>query len=250
LKHINSKAQNLHYFCITDGAKIRFIVIKLPLIIFFLCAFSVVSESYAATEIYIVRHGETVGNVTHVHSYENDRTFSTQGKQQVARLTDWLSGSSFDHIIVSPKYRTLNTILPYLKRHNLQAEIWPELQECCWQKTGRKSSFNLRRGNKIILEAQMQHYFIFPNAAAHRAYNAQNYGDGLLQTFKAIQLIRQRFGGSGKRILIVAHYHIGSRLLELLQGMEPDGRYKLSNAKISYLRENRDGTFRLISLNQ
>jgi len=72
----------------------------------------------------------------------------------------------------------------------------------------------------------------------------------LLQTFKAIQLIRKRFAGSGKRVLVVAHYHIGSRLIEILQGIEPDGRYKLSNAKISYLVEKDDGSYRLVSMNE
>ena len=79
---------------------------------------------------------------------------------------------------------------------------------------------------------------------------AKNYGDGLLQMFKAVQLIKHRFAGSGQRILIVSHYHIGSRLLETLQGIEPDGRYKLANAGISHLIEKGDGSFQLVSVNQ
>ena len=215
--------------------------------------FLTVAPAYAApaTEIYFVRHGETVGNATHNHNHESDRTFSAKGGKQVAELSYKLDQLSFDHIIVSPKYRTLNTIFPYLKRHDLKAEVWPELEECCWQyKTSRLSSFKLNRGNEIQIESKMKPYFIFYDSDARRRYVAKNYGDGLLQTFKAIQLIRKRFEGSGKRILIVSHYHIGSRLIEVLQGIEPDGRYKLSNAKISHLIEKDDGTFRLVSINQ
>jgi len=218
------------------------------------CLFLVaISSAYAApaTEIYFVRHGETVGNATHHHTHENDRTFSEKGQRQVARLTQKLDGLSFDHIVVSPKYRTLNTIFPYLKKHALKAEIWPELQECCWQaKTSRLSSFNLQRGEMIRLESEMKRYFIFPDDQARRRFAARNYGDGLLQMFKAAQLIRKRFAGSGKRILIVSHYHIGSRLIETLQSLEPAGRYKLSNAKISHLIEKDDGSYRLIDMNK
>ncbi len=213
----------------------------------------VAATAYAApaTEIYFVRHGETVGNVTHKHTYENDRTFSDKGKNQVAELTEKLGRLHFDHIIVSPKYRTLNTIYPYLKKHELKAEIWPELQECCWQKkSSRLSSFNLQRGQQIQLESNMKRYYTFPDDDARRRYAAKNYGDGLLQMFKAVQLIHKRFADSGKRILVVSHYHIGSRLIESLQGIEPEGRYKLSNAKISHLIEKGDGTFRLIDMNQ
>jgi hypothetical protein len=39
-------------------------------------------------------------------------------------------------------------------------------------------------------------------------------------------------------------------LIEILQGIEPDGRYQLSNAKVSHLRETSDGSFQLIDLNQ
>ncbi|MBL4774639.1 MAG: histidine phosphatase family protein [Mariprofundus sp.] len=210
-----------------------------------------VNNSYAATEIYLVRHAETVGNATHKHTYENDRTFSSKGKNQRQQLTKKLAKFQFDAIIVSPKYRTLTTILPYLKKHHLIAEVWPELEECCWQRQrGQLSSFSLQRGSNIYLEGNMKDYFIFPNTAAQQEYNANNYSAGLLQTFKAIQLIRKRFSGSGKRILIVAHYHIGSRLIEILQDLEPSGRYKLSNAKITHLIENSNGTFRLISMNQ
>jgi len=250
LKRINFNAQNLHFFRLAEEAKIRFIVIKFSLIVFFLCTLSIVTESYAATEIYVVRHAETVGNATRKHTHENDRTFSSKGQKQVIALTLKLDKLQFDSIIVSPKYRTLNTIFPYLRKHHLVAEIWPELEECCWQRNSQIYASTLHRGSIIRLERSMRKYFIFPNTESQRTYNTQDYSTGLLQIFKAIQLIRKRFSGSEKRILIVAHYHLGSRLIEILQGIEPNGRYKLSNAKITHLSEKSNGTFHLISMNE
>ena len=59
-------------------------------------------------EIYFVRHAQTEANRTHIHSRENDRTFSAEGKEQVAALTEKLGQYNFDHILVSPKYRAIS----------------------------------------------------------------------------------------------------------------------------------------------
>ncbi|MFQ5518965.1 MAG: histidine phosphatase family protein [Mariprofundus sp.] len=217
---------------------------------FSLAPMAVSAAQAAASEIYYVRHAETVGNVTHKHTRKNDRTFSSKGKQQVIELTRKLDRLRFDYILVSPKYRALNTVFPYLKKHALKAEIWPELAECCWQKERNMSFGKLRRGSRIKLEAQMKNYFTFPDAESRNRYDAKNYGQGMMQTFMATEKMKQRFAGSGKTILVIGHYHAGARVIEILQGIEPVGGHKLSNAKIHHLRENSDGSFALISSNQ
>jgi len=205
------------------------------------------------TDIYLVRHGETIGNLTHKHTHKNDRTLSPNGEQQVAKLTRRLGAfhfNHFDHIVVSPKYRVLISILPYLKQHHLTAEIWPELEECCWQKNRATGFDKPARGAKIKLEKAMRPYFTFPDVESRFRLDSNNYAQGMMQTFMATQKIQQRFAGTGQRILIVAHYHIGSRILEILQGLEPKGRYQIANTQISHLRENPDGSFKLIDTSQ
>jgi len=200
-------------------------------------------------QLYYVRHAETLGNATHHHSSYNDRTLSEKGERQVQELTRKLAGYHFDHIIVSPKQRAMKTILPYLRKHHRVAEIWPELDECCWQKS-RQSSSSSRpgRGDKIELDADMQTYFTFPHSEYE--YKTRNYGDGIFQLFKATDLIQRRFAGKGETILVIGHYHAGSRIFEILQGFEPEGRYKLRNAKINHLMEESNGNFRIISVNR
>jgi len=206
-----------------------------------------ITSAYAATDIYFVRHAETMGNLTHHHSHENDRTLSPAGIRQVENLTRKLDQLQFDYIIVSPKYRVLKTILPYLKKHRLVAEIWPELAECCWQKQREPSSGALNRGSQIRLESAMQPYFTFADSNDHFSYSTHGYGQGMTQITLATDRIRQRFGGTNKRILIVGHYHAGSRILEILQGMEPIGRYQIANTQIAHLQESDTGTFSLIT---
>ncbi len=204
-----------------------------------------------ALDIYFVRHAETVYNRTHIKSRANKRTLSSEGKRQVRALTKKLAGRRFDHILVSPKIRAMKTILPYLRKYHRMAEIWPELEECCWQK--RKSgspSGRLAQGDKIVIPPAMRAYFRFRNSASQRRYAPANYADGLVQVRKCMRLINKRFSRSGKSILIVGHYHAGARLIDILQGRRPRGSIHLSNAKISHLRESGAGIYRIISLNQ
>ena len=209
-----------------------------------------VPSTYAATDIYFVRHAETMGNLTHHHSHRNDRTLSPKGNRQTAALTRKLDRLRFDYIIVSPKYRVLKTILPYvkkLKKHHMTAEIWPELAECCWQKNRSLSTGKPQRGSKIRLETGMKAYFTFAGADDRFSYDTHGYGQGMMQIFMAAEKIKKRFAGSGKRILVVGHYHAGSRLIEILQGIDPIGRYNISNSQLLHLRENSNGTFSLLN---
>jgi len=202
---------------------------------------------YAATDIYFVRHAETMGNLTHHHSHKNDRTLSPAGNRQVKKLTRKLNSLHFDYIVVSPKARALKTILPYLKKHRMVAEIWPELAECCWQKQRELSAGKPERGARIRLESSMNPYFTFARENDRFSYYTRGYGQGMLQTFMATEKLKQRFAGSGKRILVVGHYHAGSRLIEILQNIDPIGRYKISNTQLLHLRENSNGTFSLLN---
>lgn len=204
--------------------------------------------SHAVTDgsdIYFVRHAETMGNLTHHHTHKNDRTLSPEGRRQVAALTRRLDRLQFDHIIVSPKLRAMKTILPYLKKHRLVAEIWPELAECCWQKRHEHFYSNPQRGGAIRLAPELRRYFTFADADAHYLFNTHGYGEGMAQTLMAVRKIRQRFSGTGQRILIVGHYHSGSRIIEILQGLEPTGRYHIANTQILHLRESSDGAYAL-----
>jgi len=199
-----------------------------------------------ATEIYFVRHAETVSNATHQQGIKNNHTLSRLGKKQVKRLTAQLKQLDIDYILVGPQQRALKTILPFLKAQKRTAEIWPSLDECCWQeKPAKQHAAKLKFGPKIKLNAKMKPYFVFPNA--HYRFYTQSYNEGLTQVQVAVDTLLRRFGNSGKHILVVGDYHSGTRIIELLQGMQPEGWYKLNNAKIVRLIETSDSNFVLNS---
>ncbi|RLL55603.1 histidine phosphatase family protein [Mariprofundus sp. EBB-1] len=223
----------------------------LPIIITLFCASTQAgAETFTshATEIYFVRHAETMSNATGTANINNDRTLSKAGEQQVQRLTKQLQQLDIDHIIVGPQQRALKTILPFLKQAKRTAEIWPSLDECCWQKKPAiQHTARLKFGSKIKLHRQMKPFFIFPDAHSHYRYYTQSYDEGITQTTFAADKIIRTFGNSGQHILVIGDYHSGTRIIELLQGLQPDGWYQLSNAKIIKLKEVSDGTFILNS---
>lgn len=96
----------------------------------------------------------------------------------------------------------------------------------------------------------MKPYFKFRNSDSQYMYNTKNYADGMAQMILAENLIRKTFSQSGKKILLVGHYHAGGRIIEILRGLGPAGRIKLSNAKITHLKEMNEGAFRAISSNR
>ncbi|MEW6563737.1 MAG: histidine phosphatase family protein [Pseudomonadota bacterium] len=200
-------------------------------------------------DIYFVRHAQTVANASGQHNKQSSGSFSEDGERQIAELTETLRDLHFDAILVSPTERTLYTILPYLKQQQLTAAIWPELTECCWQEDRQATGGLLQKGKAIILEADAAPYFNFRNAASAMHYSNRSYADGVAQVEEAYRLLRSDYFSSGKTILIVAHYHSGGLLLSKLLGIPREALPGPENAKLTHLRQDADGKFRLLMLN-
>lgn len=208
-------------------------------------------ENAQALDLYFVRHAETVANATGRYSENAQNIFSKEGESQIAELTRTLSGQKFDAVCVSPQKRTRSTILPYLKEANITAEIWPELDECCYQanRNVQPTPMAFAKDREIILDEAEKKYFKFRDAGSNYFYKGGNYADGLQRIRKARDLISERFGGSGQSVLIVGHNLSGGRLIEMLMGKDPDGSDSPGNARLWHLQEQPDGKFKLIRFN-
>lgn len=184
----------------------------LLLVLLFIPSPAVAEEPPRGLDVYLVRHAESMGNVTGDYSEENQRTFSPKGLEQVAGIAEKLKTYHFDHILVSPTHRTRQTILPYLKAHGLTAEIWPEVEECCCDLRGNASPARvIPQGDPVIIEEDEALYFRIREDGSIR-YAPGDDAEGVAQIFKARDEVLKRFGQSGKSVLIVTHSCTGSRI--------------------------------------
>ncbi|MDP8266586.1 MAG: histidine phosphatase family protein [Candidatus Aceula meridiana] len=221
------------------------------LILFFLAVFlfySWMDDHSRGLDIYFVRHAETVANATGDYNAENQKEFTKKGYRQIQNLTRILDKMSFDHVLVSPKYRTKNTILPYLKKNNLVGQIWPEVAECCWQGDEHMpASVGIPFGKIINIKKENFRFFKLRSSSADRFYNPQTYSDGIEQIKRACELIERKYSGTGKSLLIVSHWLATSRMLEMFLGIEIKGRFNIKNAKLIHLRKEAGGKYRLMT---
>mgnify|MGYP002862631577 CR=1 FL=1 len=202
-----------------------------------------------ALDLLIVRHAETLANVTDDYSVFNQRHFSGPGEQQVSNLTAALAGHPFDAVLVSPAYRAQRTILPLLQHQATVAEIWPEFDECCWQ-TGqeRGASDTFSTGPQVLVDQEMRPYFLVRQGSDGVLGGQETRTDGILRIKRAAAMLKERFGSSAQTVLVVIHQHAGSRLIESLLDQAPDGRYRLTNTAVTWLHADQ-GRFRLVAEN-
>lgn len=201
-------------------------------------------------DIYLVRHAQTEANASGVNDKRTSSTFSNAGESQIRQLTGDLMKYKFDAVLVSPTERTVYTIAPYLRATGKTGIIWPEIAECCWQKDrDNLDSGHLEWGKEINLPEEISAQFTFREGVPTRGYANRNYADGLAQIRQAASLIKDRYYGSGKSILLVTHYHAGGLLMAQLLGVERESLPGLENAGISHLRQTADGRFNLLMLN-
>lgn len=229
----------------------RFMKTRMILLaVFAACLCAIADEPGAGLDIYLVRHAETMGNVTGDYTEENQRTFSPKGLEQVAGIAEKLTPYHFDHIIVSPTYRTRQTILPYLRANGLTAEIWPEIEECCCDVRGNAPpAETIPTGEPIIIEEDEALYFRVRDEDSRMRFAPTTEEHGIAQMKLAGERILKHYGQSGKSVLVVTHSCTGSRIMEVLLGVKPAGRFAPANAAVTHLRQNPDGTVRLLQFN-
>lgn len=201
-------------------------------------------------DIYIIRHAETMGNVTLDYSEINQNTFSPKGLQQVAGVPAKLEGLKFDEILVSPAWRTQKTILPYLVKNDRKAEICPEIEELDCSITGKEvASLDIPAGPRVDLieDGEGRYFFRDASAETHFAPRSREESLGVLQ--RAKNLILDRFGGKDVSVLLVTHSCTGGRFIELMLGLRPKGAFSPANAAVTHLVQKSDGNFDIVQYN-
>jgi broad specificity phosphatase PhoE len=225
----------------------------------------------ASLKVYFIRHAEAGHNVVKDWKGKpkdqwpayvgNPDMFTPKGERQVVKATDKLKQYHFDFIGVSPVWRTRHTVLPYLKETGAKAELWPELTEFDHFSTNLTSGLTLPHpsadlftsGDVIAIAEQEKGSFIL-REDGRRLFNLdkeprQVAADVTAVAEKTVSLVRQRFGGSDKSILLVGHGNSGRLLLHVLLKNSDAWKTQLANTGIWMVEEQTDGSFKLRLLN-
>ncbi|WP_162051257.1 phosphoglycerate mutase family protein [Lentimonas sp. CC4] len=245
--------------------KLRFLLLAMMA-----CASMATSVCEAGLKIYYIRHAEGGHNVRKAWEAKgipqsewpayvgNPDMFTPKGNQEVLAATEKLKAYKFDFIASSPLWRARNTILPYMEITGSKGEVWPELREG----TGMKAILSkdipdvqediLNKGEPILLPEREKLFFKLREGATNNYGKYPRGSDDNVKvaymkhaSLHAIDVIKRRFGGSEKSILLAGHNSAGVSLLKLLLQGNPEISGGLENTGIWMVEQQEDGSFKL-----
>lgn len=93
-------------------------------------------------ELWLVRHGETEWSLSGAHTGTTDISLTDHGRERAAELRDFLKGTSFAKVLVSPMQRARETCT--IAGFGAQAEVEPYLKEWDYGESEGKSTRQMR----------------------------------------------------------------------------------------------------------
>ncbi len=172
--------------------------------------------------VYMVRHGQSMGNATNDYSTQQHDRLSPLGWDQARHLVERLADISFTAIYASPLRRTVETIVPLAEARKVTVELWPELCECCWQEpTAPDRAIGWRNGPCEDADHIDPARFRFRDDRALMPLRTETYAEGLNRVHDVAELVKRRHVGTQDQILMVSHGYFLELLIQELMGYEP-----------------------------
>ena len=182
----------------------------------------------------LVRHGQSVGNLTGDYSASLHDNLTKAGWGQAKRLAGkW--ESAFDRIFVSPLGRTRQTAMPTLEKFRTRGELWSDLAECCWQEPRSLPPSDPELPLvPLPLEPHETPWFE-TSGLVGAPPTFERYQDGLRRMRRAAQRLDD-LCRAGNSVLVFSHGYAISKLVILLTGRgHVDEVYELRNAGVTRL---------------
>lgn len=190
-------------------------------------------------KIYLLRHGETVGNVKGLYAGITDTPLTEKGKLQAEEARNTLGEYSFEVVISSPLSRAVDTARIITEQEIILEE---ELMEMNFGVCEGLSYEEIQIKYPTIMEEWNDdlRYYIFPEGESMKSFF-----DRVIKKYD--QIINQYIG---KDILIVAHSGVIRSILAYVisEDFEHYWKYRVDNCKTAIL-EYRDGYVTLNALN-
>lgn len=83
------------------------------------------------TTIYLIRHGESLGNIRHIFLGHTDWDLTELGHRQAARTAEFFRDIPVDAVLSSDLLRAFHTALPIAEQKGLTVETDPRFREIC-----------------------------------------------------------------------------------------------------------------------
>lgn len=186
-------------------------------------------------ELYIIRHGESEGNVTRRDL--PDAELTELGRRQAALVGERLRGLQLDAIIASPLVRAIDTALPLARRLGLPVDVW-------------KDAYEVRSRGPYTGPALSELRRRFPEARFGSDMEPDGWlypGDETSRTGQQrAQRVYDRLRGvcGGKRVALFAHGGFNRRLLMAALALPHDSQVYMyqNNCCVYKLTVNSDTT--------
>jgi 2,3-bisphosphoglycerate-dependent phosphoglycerate mutase len=190
-------------------------------------------------DLLLVRHAEPV-RIDPGLGVPADPPLTERGHEQAARLADWLAAEGIDHVVTSPKRRSVETAAPLASALGLEVEVLDDLRE-----------YDADADEYIPVEhmraAKDDRWFAMIEG------RWEEYGGEPVHTFRARvvpsieQLVERHPGG---RVVVVSHGGIINIYLADMLGIEPPMWCHPEYTSISRVAAARSGERSLVTLNE
>ena len=171
------------------------------------------------TTIYLIRHGQSIGNATRTYLGHTDLDLTGLGYAQAEETAKALSGVPFTAVYTSDLLRARHTAEPHARRRGLEVKLCPALREvCCGEWEGRTA--------KELAEAYPEAYLV-----GFR----QSFGTFEMPGGESIPEVGERAHGA---LLEIAKAHPGQTVLAVSHG----GTIRMLWAIISGIAAEQVGT--------
>lgn len=189
-----------------------------------------------STHLYLVRHGQTSGNVTHQLIGHTDMPLDDLGVRQASQVGLRMRSVPLDAIVASPLQRAQVTAREIARHHEVEITLDPRLKEINF---GHAEGLTMAEAVSRFPEIMTLHtnplneHFGWPGGDVRSRFHA-----AIFATFTEIALAHQH-----RHVAVVCHGGVIGSLLAQLDGGSPNdyATYPVANCSVTHLEIDLDG---------
>ncbi len=189
-----------------------------------------------STHLYLVRHGQTPGNVGHLLVGHTDMALDELGLNQARQVGLRMQSAPLDAVVASPLSRAHVTAAEIARHHDIPVTLDERLKEINF---GHAEGLTMAEAVSRYPEVMTLHtdpldeHFVWPGGDARSRFHA-----AVFTTFADIALTWQH-----RHVAVVCHGGVIGSLIAQLDGGSPNdyATYPVANCSVTHLEVGLDG---------